>query len=938
MVTDIILSNRLDMFAITETWIKANENNSSVTQILHALNDFSVIQIPRITSKGGGLALFYRKAFTITAMPGPSFQSFEHIDLSITYEKLNFQMVLIYRPPPSTKNKLTIPMFFDDFHKLLDTLDDYYQRPVILAGDFNLHLDNPQDSNVSRFLDILDSVNLLQHITTPTHKRGHTLDLLISRAEENLVHDIKVLPDIYSDHRVITSTLNYSKPPITDVLVTYRAVKNIDYNKLQSDIAELFPNPDAFDGLRLETLVTTYHESLSSTYDKYAPIITRSIKYRPHAPWFTNELRNEKREKRRLERRFRKSGLTVHKLMFEAKCADYNNLLEQSKTKYYTSKIDQSDRNQLFRLIDGLFYSRNTALPTYSLLDQLVEEFNEYFLHRINDIRAKLIPNDTLPSFIDRSPSSDLKFTCFIPPSDTQMREILPALTNKTSVLDPMPTHIIKEYSSTLLPVLKNIVTISLAEGLFPESLKTSIIRPKLKKPDLDKETLKNYRPLANISFLSKVIEKAVAIQTYSYLNTHDLLPNFQSAYRQYHSTETALIRVANDILVTVDSNVDVVLLLLDLSAAFDTLDHSILLRRLETYFGFTGSVLEWFSSYLRGRSQSVMIGSTTSTSKSLEFGVPQGSILGPLLFILYIAPLQDVIATYNLSYMFYADDNQLYIAVNPKETPQVSLDKLRECTQAILHWNTQNMLSTNPGKTEVIHFTSRFQKQPIALDTFKFANTDVTVSDKVRNLGVIMDKNLSFTNHINDMCKKATLAIRSIGRIRKYLPNDGIKRLVNALVMSRLDYSNSLLYGLPKYQIDKLQRLQNTAARLVAGTRRSDHIKPVLKDLHWLPIQSRIIFKILLMSYKIIHGLAPKYLTSLIQIHQQSRKLRSSNRCLLAVPSSRPRTTTYGDRSFIHAAPKLWNNIPEEIKQAETISIFKTRLKSFLFKNYFSP
>lgn len=124
LVTDIILSNRLDMFAITETWIKANENNSSVTQILHALNDFSVIQIPRITSKGGGLALFYRKAFTITAMPGPSFQSFEHIDLSITYEKLNFQMVLIYRPPPSTKNKLTIPMFFDDFHKLLDTLDD----------------------------------------------------------------------------------------------------------------------------------------------------------------------------------------------------------------------------------------------------------------------------------------------------------------------------------------------------------------------------------------------------------------------------------------------------------------------------------------------------------------------------------------------------------------------------------------------------------------------------------------------------------------------------------------------------------------------------------------------------------------------------------------------------------------------------------------------
>ena len=199
------------------------------------------------------------------------------------------------------------------------------------------------------------------------------------------------------------------------------------------------------------------------------------------------------------------------------------------------------------------------------------------------------------------------------------------------------------------------------------------------------------------------------------------------------------------------------------------------------------------------------------------------------------------------------------------------------------------------------------------------------------------MDKNLTFSNHINEICKKATFAIRSIGRIRKYLPSDGIKRLVNALVISRLDYSNSLLYGLPKYQIDKLQRLQNTAARLVTGTKRTDHIKPVLKDLHWLPVEARIIFKILFMSYKILHGLAPQYLTSLIKIHQPPRTLRSSHRCLLALPSSRPRTSTYGERTFLHASPKLWNSIPEDIKRAKTITIFKTKLKTFLFKNYFS-
>ena len=152
------------------------------------------------------------------------------------------------------------------------------------------------------------------------------------------------------------------------------------------------------------------------------------------------------------------------------------------------------------------------------------------------------------------------------------------------------------------------------------------------------------------------------------------------------------------------------------------------------------------------------------------------------------------------------------------------------------------------------------------------------------------------------------------------------------SMLWSYLDFSvypNSLLYGLPKYQIDKLQRLQNSAARLVAGTKRSDHIKPVLKDLHWLPVESRIIFKILLMSYKILHGLAPQYLASLIKFHQPPGTLRSSHCCLLAVPSSRPSTTTYGERSFIHAAPKLWNSITEDIKRAETIAIFKTKLNT---------
>ena len=242
---------------------------------------------------------------------------------------------------------------------------------------------------------------------------------------------------------------------------------------------------------------------------------------------------------------------------------------------------------------------------------------------------------------------------------------------------------------------------------------------------------------------------------------------------------------------------------MLDLSAAFVTLDHTPFVERLISYFGFSGTALQWFSSYLHSRSQSVIIGDTISLLKYLGFGVPQGSILRPLLFTLYIAPLQDVIQAYNLNCMFYADDSQVYIAVNPNH-PSDALTTLRQCVEHIFSWNTRNMLKSNPGKTEVLHFTSRFMKQPSFGDSITFAGTEIIITKKARNLGGIMDNNLSFSSHINEICKKSTLAIRSIGRIRKYLSLDGLKMLVNALVISRLDHCNCLLYGI-KYQRDIL-------------------------------------------------------------------------------------------------------------------------------------
>ena len=249
--------------------------------------------------------------------------------------------------------------------------------------------------------------------------------------------------------------------------------------------------------------------------------------------------------------------------------------------------------------------------------------------------------------------------------------------------------------------------------------MKTSQVRPKLKKPDLEPDLLVNYRPIANIPFLSKVIrEKLVAIQVHNYLNCHGLFPTLQSAYRKHHSTESALLRVTNAILRILDTQGEVILVLLDLSAAFDTIDHHILLTRLHTYFNFTESVLQWFSSYLLDRSQQVIISDSTCSPRCLEYGVPQGSILGPLLFTLYLALLQDVILTHDLNCMFCADDTQIYIALKNPDHSVVSVEILQACANNVFAWNTQNMMKSNPGKTDILHFTSRFKKQPSSLET----------------------------------------------------------------------------------------------------------------------------------------------------------------------------------------------------------------------------
>ena len=458
-----------------------------------------------------------------------------------------------------------------------------------------------------------------------------------------------------------------------------------------------------------------------------------------------------------------------------------------------------------------------------------------------------------------------------------------------------------------------------------------------IKKEGLDPAIPKNYRPVSNLSFISKLVERTVAQQLNGFLSHTGSLPSNQSAYRQFHSTETALIKVVNDLANASDKGQVSLLSLLDLSAAFDTVDHAILIERLENTHGIRDVALKWFISYLSDRTQRVVIGENSSSLMALDSGVPQGSVLGPLLFLLYTVDILDIIHLHGLEGHCYADDTQTYIHCSVKDAQNIHL-RLIPCLDSIDRWMASNRLKLNGDKTEFIWIGSKRKLLQVQPNPLSVSGASVVPSNVVRNLGVYVDGELSMTDHIKKLSRSCFFQLRQLRTIRRSLSKEATRLLLHAFVVSRLDYCNALFTGLPSKSIGNLQVIQNAAARLFGGLRKYDHVTSTMKtELHWLRIPERISFKLSTLVYKALRGEGPVYLKELCipvsdNLHLSSH--RSANRGDLFVP--RTRTATYGKRAFSAAGPATWNSLPAEIRQSETLTVFKSKLKTFLFtKSY---
>ena len=481
-----------------------------------------------------------------------------------------------------------------------------------------------------------------------------------------------------------------------------------------------------------------------------------------------------------------------------------------------------------------------------------------------------------------------------------------------------------------LLNVITNITNESLRSGSVPFDLKEAVIKPLPKKQGLDISNLSNYRPVSNLPFLSKIMERVVVARLKEHMTEHSLCEGMQSAYKAGHSTETALVSVKNDILTSMDKNQCVLLVLLDLSAAFDTVNHSKLLRVLQHRIGLGGTALMWFESYLRERTQAVAIRYSTAPSVELQRGVPQGSVLGPILFTIYALALGDIVRRHDLKGHFYVDDMQLYVSFDIKDNPFHHVHRMEACVKDIKMWMAGNHLKLNDNKTEVITFTVPNVEMNMPIDVIHIGDYIVPPVKCVRNLGVVFDHHMKMHENITKTCASCYFHLRNISSIRDSLTDEATIQLVHAFVSSRIDYCNSLLYGIPEYAIKRLRRVQNLAARVVTRSSKYSSTTPTLKKLHWLPVKYRIIFKVVLLTFKALRGMAPNYLKTLLQSYMPSRSLRSEIENLLIIPKARRKL---GCHTFAYAAPKLWNELPVNIRTTTSLVSFRSSLKTHLFK-----
>lgn len=920
-----------DILAISESWL-----NSTVTNAEIEIDGYKLFRQDRLRKKGGGVCVYTRaslKTKVLKELSAISNSGFQQLWLEIQHKKLkSILLCVVYRPPDCSVSCLV-----DDFMENY-THDLTFGKEIFVTGDLNCNmLNNCPEAHALG--DLCDSLNLTQLIKIPTRVTPHSSSLIdvILASDAGLVADSGVVETHISDHYLVYSTLKLKRPKPAPTYVTARNYKHYDADEFVDDLLQVpwYENSSIDD---VNEKVEHFDANFGSVLDRHAPIKNMKIRYR-QCPFLNQEIKDQMKTRDELHKLARVTKLPTDWDNFYLARNKVKNMLRSAEKAHVRGEIrkNNNNKNSLWKVTRKCLPRTEVSQPVYSKdAKTLANEFNAFFTSvgpSVSEASKSLAAEHDLPTL---SPPTALEGVVpvtrdefhFHPVSYREVREVVQSFpSNKAPGHDKVSMAVIKDALPCILPTLTEIVNRSLMSSVFPSRWKESEVIPLLKEGD--PEIANNNRPISLLPAASKVCERIALNQLSAYMGEEKRLTDHQSGNKKLHSTETINILISDTVLESMDRKEITALVLLDLSKAFDSIDHSLLLTKLRS-LGVSSSAADWFNSYLTGRSQNVRIGSTLSESRHTTHGVPQGSILGPVLFNIYINDLP--LVTNICSLESYVDDSKLYISFPVKDIDIVA-EQLTEDLRRIAAWCCANSLLINPNKTKLLLLGTRQMLRRVPEDFHvTFLGKQLHPVFSAKDLGVTIDANLTYDEHVTNVVSSCTAILCQINRIKHILDRQTLIIIINALVFSKLFYCSSVWANTSKKNLEKLQRVQNFAARIITGTRKHEHISPVLRELNWLPVHLTVQYRDTVMAFKCIKGLAPPYLCNKFRKRSEVHSLATRNRNMLNTPFFK---SASGQRTFYYRATTLWNAMSDDMKILNQIGPFKNRLKRLLREDF---
>ena len=925
----------IDLILLCETFV--NDYNVPRCNI----PNYNFEEIHRKEMSRGGVGIYINKKLRYKVRSDLSIFNegyFESLFLEITSGGRHTVVGEIYRVPNTNE-----AYFIENYQTIVDQINAE-NKDIIIGTDQNLDLlKYNRHSNTEKLLNFNLASGLLPTVSKPTritHSTATLIDNIYVKSKHVYKSKSVILTTDISDHfpcmLVIENDCNKNKEPLQfeQRKLTNEAIEHIK-NDLEQKDWSILNGQDVNESYNI--LVTSINKSL----DKHAPLkkVTIPAKYVINEPWMTKGLI--------------KSSSTCDKLFSKVtglnKDSDkyikykqyrnlFNSLKRKAKVKYYRDKIEEHFYNSrklwtTLNILIGKCNDKSCISDSFIIdgmsssdPDKISNGFCNYFANVGKNLASK-IPNvnKSATSFI----SNNVQNSLFLSPTDkVEIFDIISKLKNKTSSgFDFLSNALIKEINAQITGPLTIIVNKSLEAGNVPNEMKIAKIIPVFKSKE--KVHFSNYRPISLLPTMSKILEKVVYKRLYKFLLQNKVLFNSQYGFRSGHSTTDAVAELVSNILLGFDKQEMTLAVFLDLSKAFDTVDHKILLSKLERY-GIRGVALDWFQSYVSNRKQFVQYKTARSNSSDIEYGVPQGSVLGPLLFIIYINDLN-----YSLDLckaILFADDSTVYITGKNKK---LLFSQMKQELLSLIEWFQINKLSLNLIKTNYTLFSPKNSSINDENECYNltFGSETIKEVNNVKFLGLQMDRHLDWSEHFKILHRRLSRANYILSQVKNILPKACMKMLYYSLFQSHINYG---LYvwgtGMLSCNLKKIATAQKKAVRNVSKKSYNSHTDPLFVDLNILKFNDVVDVELMKLMYNHSKNLLPNPIQSLFTLNRDVHHYNTRHRNDPVVIS---RHYAPLDKSFLCKAPLLWSALDPSIKSCRTINSFKNNLKKSKIRLY---